>query len=124
MIQADEEALICDLAETYHILNYRELPATKVAILACGLRDSSRIKMVLSNQEIAFDTLLFAGILDRLSMLYWAQTKDGPKGKNPPVSVVNKLLHKETERQELVFSSGEDFEKAKQELLQELGGDS
>ncbi|MGT2800862.1 hypothetical protein Javan290_0019 [Streptococcus phage Javan290] len=124
MIQTDEEALICDLAETYHIVDYRALPASKVAILAGGLRDDSRIKMILSHQEIAFDTLVLAGILDRLSLLYWAQTKDGQKGANPPVSIVNKLLHKEVERQELVFSSGEDFEKAKRALLEKIGGES
>ncbi|MGT2716558.1 DUF5361 domain-containing protein [Streptococcus respiraculi] len=124
MIQTDEEALICDLAETYHIVDYQALPASKVAILAGGLRDDSRIKMILSHQEIAFDTLVLAGILDRLSLLYWAQTKDGQKGANPPVSIVNKLLHKEVERQELVFSSGEDFEKAKRALLEKIGGES
>lgn len=33
MIRADEDALVCDLAETYHIYNYRQLPARQVAVL-------------------------------------------------------------------------------------------
>ena len=31
-IGTDEDALICDLAETYGIYNYRQLPADRVAV--------------------------------------------------------------------------------------------
>jgi len=44
MIHTDEDALICDLAETYHIFNYRELPPSLAATLSVGLKDDSRIK--------------------------------------------------------------------------------
>lgn len=45
MLALDESALICDLAETYGVLNYRALPAEIAATLCAGLRDNSRIKM-------------------------------------------------------------------------------
>lgn len=45
MIQTDEDALICDLAETYQIYDYRQLPAYQVAVFSYGLRDDSRIKV-------------------------------------------------------------------------------
>ena len=45
MIRFDEDALICDLAETYHIYDYRSLPVKLVATLSAGLRDDSRIKL-------------------------------------------------------------------------------
>ena len=45
MIRLDRDALICDLAETYHIYDMRSLPLQTVATLSAGLRDDSRIKM-------------------------------------------------------------------------------
>lgn len=51
MIHADEDALICDLAETYHVLEYRRLPLMTVAALASGLRAGARIYESLRKQE-------------------------------------------------------------------------
>lgn len=45
MMAADEDALACDFAETYGILDMRQLPAGKLATLAAGLRENSRIKL-------------------------------------------------------------------------------
>lgn len=119
MIKLDENALICDLAETYHILDYKQLPPTRVAVFACGLRDNSRIKMKISGQTVPFDTLLMAGIADRLSILVWAQTKDGQKGKNRPPMMVDALTQKEPKESDIVaFSSGEDYEKARSALIE------
>ena len=77
MIDADEDALICDLAETYQVYDYKQLPLTTVAVFAYGLKDDSRIKQSLSDQVAPVDRLLLAGIVDRLSMLLWIQSKDG-----------------------------------------------
>src|SRR5699024_11498629 len=75
MISLDEDALICDLAETYRIYDYRQLPLMRAAVFACGLRDDSRIKMQANDQLIPMDTLLLAGISDSLSTLVWFQTR-------------------------------------------------
>ena len=56
MIKTDEDALICDLAETYQIYDYKSLPAYMVATFSVGLRENSRIKMKLSNQPITLNT--------------------------------------------------------------------
>ena len=118
MIKIDEDALICDLAETYHIYDYRQLPPTKVAVFAVGLRYDSRIKMKLSDQKVSLDSLLLGGILDRLSILVWAQTKDGQKGINKPAMIVDSLTVKESKQSDvLVFISGEDFEKERKRLI-------
>ena len=118
MIQADEDALICDLAETYHIYDYRQLPPTRVAVFACGLRNDSRIKMKLSGQKVPLDTLLLAGISDRLSVLVWGQTKDGQKGRNRPAMLVEALMEKGSKDTDvIVFDSGEDFEKARLKII-------
>ncbi len=82
MIRFDEDALICDLAETYQIYDYRQLPLQMVAVFSYGLRDDSRIKMSISKQSVPLETMLLAGLSDRLSLLLWTKTKDAEHG--PP----------------------------------------
>ena len=122
MIKLDENALICDLAETYNIYDYEQLPPSKVAVFACGLRNDSRIKMKTSGQSVPIDTLLLAGISDRLSALVWFKTEDGQKGKNRPAMLVDFLTGKAKEKDVIAFNSGEDFEVARNELIM-LGGE-
>lgn len=117
MLATDEDALVCDLAETYHIYNFRQLPALQVAVFAYGLRDDARIKLALAGQKVPLDTLLLAGVHDRLSYLVWAKTKDGQTGRNRPVSLAEALLEVRKEKGELAFRSGEDFERARALLM-------
>lgn len=119
MIKLDEDALICDFAETYRIYDYRQLPPLRVAVFACGLKDDSRIKMKISGQLVPIDTLLLAGISDKLSTLVWFQTKDGQKGKNRPTMIMDLLTNKETESKKdvVVFNSGEDFKNVRNRLI-------
>ena len=126
MINLDEESLICDLAETYQIYDYKRLPLQLVSVFSCGLRENSRIKMKLSQQTASIDTMLLAGITDKLSILLWTQTKDGQKGKNRPISILEKVLNLPKKRkEEVAFASGEEFESTRNALLQNLkaGGD-
>lgn len=51
MIATDEDALICDLAETYHVFDYRGLPLKTAAALASGLRNDARIFEIIRLQE-------------------------------------------------------------------------
>lgn len=99
MIREDETALICDLAETYGILDWRALPLRTAAALSSGLRDSSRIKMKLAGVQADQETLLLAAAVDRLSLLVWAKTKDAEKGRNRPESIFDKLTG-QTEKKE------------------------
>ena len=117
MLKIDENALICDLAETYHIYNYRQLPPSMVAIFAIGLRDDSRIKMKLSGAKVPPDILLLAGIIDRLNLLLWTKTKDAEKGLNRPKSILSDLYHKESDIS--AFASGKEFEKERNRLIKE-----
>lgn len=111
MITADEEALICDFAETYGIYNYRKLPLKTAAILAAGLRDNSRIKIKLSGLNAAPETILNAAIADRIGMLVWMQSKDGVKNQNRPASILDKILNPEKKKEDVTtFATGQDFE--------------
>lgn len=111
MMVIDEDALICDLAETYHIFDYRELPCTKVALFAAGLRENSRIKMKIAGMKYPLETMVEVAMLDRVSVLLWLQTKDGQNGTNRPESVMAKLLGEQPNKEVVAFRFGEDFEK-------------
>jgi len=119
MIKTDEDALVCDLAETYQIYDYKQLPPTRVAVFAYGLKSESRIKMKLSGQNATLETLLLARVSDSLSTLVWFQTKDGQKGKNRPASMVDMLTNtnKDSDKDVVTFSSGEDFENLRNRLI-------
>lgn len=114
MIKLDEEALICDLAETYNIFDYKKLALNKLAILACGLRDDSRIKLKMSENMLSPNQFLLAGIQDRLSLLVYSKTKDAEKGKNYPKLILDNFENKIDS-----FSSGEDFMKERERIMKE-----
>jgi len=114
MIITDEDALVCDLAETYGIFNYRGLPPYTVAVLACGLKEDSRIVRKLSNTNVKLDTYLLALIVDNLRILAWQNTVDGQKGRNIPESIANRLMEVEDKNKQNyeTYASGDDFDAA------------
>lgn len=118
MIRKDETALICDLAETYHIYDYKRLPLTTVAAFSIGLRDDSRIKMKLSGARAPANIVLAAAIVDRLSLLVWMKTKDAEKNRNRPKSILQELYKPESETAS--YTSGEEFEKARQDIINQF----
>lgn len=119
MIAADEDALICDLAETYHILDYKALPISLTAALCVGLRPDSRTKMRLRGLKVPEDLILTAAAVDRLSLLVWSQSADGAKGRNRPESLVRALLGEEQKDSPVhAYATGEDFESARKKLME------
>lgn len=117
MIHTDEDALICDLAETYHIFNYRELPVKLLATLSVGLDDDSRIKKKLRNVQALPRFITDAFIVDALNILIWQNTADGTNGRNRPESVLRKILGEVQDSEMMSFASGDDFEKYRKELI-------
>lgn len=113
MLSEDKDALICDLAETYGIYDYRALPASRLATLAVGLREDSRIKMRLMGAKASKTDLLLAAMVDRLSMLLWMKSEDGKNGTNRPPSILSVILGTEQEDKAVeAFESDQDFEAA------------
>lgn len=112
MINECEDKLICDFAETYHILNYKELSPTLAATLLIGLRDGSRVKMHLSGARVTLDQALLAIISDSLRFLAWTKTKDASKGrkyKNKPI--FDAIMHEQKKDDELMrFDTVEAYE--------------
>ncbi|MDO4681086.1 MAG: hypothetical protein Q4A55_07570 [Aerococcus sp.] len=108
--------MVCDLAETYHILNYRELPAGLVATLANGLSDDSRIKRKLSGQAVTTEILLLGALFDQLNALMYGMSN----AKQKPPSILQRLMGEQADHQ--VFYSGEAFNRARQQMIKQMNG--
>ena len=70
MLAADPDALICDLAETYHVFDMWALPVPLLATLASGLRDQSRIKMKIAGLTYLPMEFVLPQIYDAMIMLF------------------------------------------------------
>ena len=121
MIALDEEALICDLAETYQIYNYRALPLHLVAVLANGLGPDSRIRQRQYGLKIGLSKFLLAQINDNLIALRWMLSEDGHKDRNRPDFISPKfLIQNEYTGQ---FSTPDEFEAFRARMTREEGSD-
>jgi hypothetical protein len=113
MVRTDEESLICDFAETYGIYNYRSLPARVAAVLAAGLRENSRIKMKMNNEQISRELFMQAIIADRLGVICYGLS-DGTAQKPP--SILDMILGEGGQTGKAsdvcLFSTPEEFERA------------
>lgn len=114
MIELDEDALICDLAETYHIYDYRSLPVQLVATLSVGLRADSRIKLKASGMKASVDTILLAAIADRIELFRYGFSDAAKNGKKPPTQIVDTLVGSARTNAKGVssFRTADDFERA------------
>lgn len=115
----NENALICDMAETYHIYDYLALPVKTAATLAAGLSPDSRIKRYLIGQKQTSETILLAAIADALNTLVWFKTKDGQRGVNRPASILKELT--EDKEEYAAFDSIEAYEAARAERMKHGG---
>lgn len=122
MLAIDKDALICDLAETYQLFDYRRLPPLVVATFSAGLTDNSRIMMAINGQKVPIDTLILASIFDKVNLLIWAKTKDARHGINRPTSLAAIMSGQvPVSKSHLSFSSGEEFERMRNKLLKKGG---
>ncbi|WP_276814034.1 hypothetical protein [Faecalibaculum rodentium] len=114
MLREDEDSLVCDFAETYHILDIRSLPAKLAATLAAGLSDNSRIKRHFSGMSCTTETLLLALIADAQNLSLWSKSKPGsPK----PESLADKFMGNQDKESDTVSVTAEEFDRIRQELL-------
>lgn len=118
MYSLDYGSLICDFAETYHVYDLQSLPVRTAAFFACGLRESSRIRMKISGYKVPMDTLIAAKISDVLSLMLWSQSE---KGTPKPQGLLEQFLSETTDKaesEEMSFESGSAFEKARKTILE------
>ena len=111
------DALVCDMAETYHVLDWRSLGLPLAATLAAGLRESSRTRMALSDTPLDIDTLLLGAMTDQLQLLVWSKTKDAQHGRGRPAPVLPSLLGTAPARRTAAFATAADYEAARTRIL-------
>ena len=85
MYCTDREALLCDLAETYGVFDFRAVPTKLLGTLAVGLRKDSRIKMKMAGLDEMRWLEILAHIADELKLLRHFMTA---QSKNDPVPVL------------------------------------
>lgn len=106
------------MAETYHVLNWRELPLKTAAILASGLHEDCRSLRKLRGQKIRADQLWQLAVLDELRLLFWSRTKDAEKGKNQPKSLLKAVLDSDEQNTAVTgFLTPEQFEARRKEII-------
>lgn len=115
MLACDEDALICDMAETYQIYDMYELPVERLATFSIGLRDNSRIKMKLAKAPLSVETMLSMSAVDKLNLLIWQNTADGKKGRNKPKSILQNFL--EPKQNVKSFRTVEEFETERARII-------
>jgi hypothetical protein len=115
MIREDKEALICDMAETYHIFNIFSYPARFIATLACGLKADSRIKTKMAGVNmLPPNSLLYALIIDELRVIRAWLTS----AKEKPVFVSDIMQNGIPEKEFKGFDTAEDFDKWRKSIIE------
>lgn len=113
MLAADRDALACDLWETYQVRDMEALQVRDLAMLSCGLRDSSRIKMRMSGVNHGLDTILLAGCYDALVRILNSDAE--------PASIVKILLNGDQATKQssktLSFTTPSAFEEERNRIL-------
>lgn len=121
IIKENEDDLVCDLMQYYHISNWRSYSPFFISTLTFGLPEESRIMKALSGMKYSIDRMLIAVIADKLSLLWWAKTVDGQKNQNRPKSFVDILIgnvKKEESKDIITFNTPEEFEAYRVELVE------
>ena len=110
MINECEDLLICDLAETYGIYDYKAMKPSLIATLTVGLPESSRVMRKYSGVSLTMDQMLLALIVDSVSNLMYGLSRK--KGKKPP-SITEQLLNRDKKQKDelMSFRTPEDYER-------------
>lgn len=107
MLAHHKSELICDLAEYYHILDYRRVPGRLLGTLAVGLRAESRIGMIRECIKADPATVMLVRIYDVLAQVFSAKNEK-------PEQLLKKFIieQKDDKDSPMAFSSPADFRKA------------
>ncbi len=116
MLGFDKDAVICDLAETYNILDYKSIPVLTLAALCVGLHDDSRIKMRMMGLTKIAPSFALIRIADVLSIINYALT--AKEGTQAPALYQDVMTGKQNQKKKTSgFSSIEEFENARKRIL-------
>lgn len=113
MAVTNADALTCDFAETYHVMDWRSLPMRLAGTLASGLGNDSRIRTALNGMKVPMTTLQLSLISDALMAIAWLI---GGTGERPtPLTPMLMGSDNENDYGEL---DAEDFDAWRRSLLE------
>lgn len=114
-----EEEFICDMAETYHVFDWRELPLKTAAILASGLSKDSRCARKLNGTKISGVEYSLLAILDELRMLSWGFISAHSDQKIPkPQPILTQMLQQDQRPKILSSRTPEEFEARRRKIIE------
>lgn len=119
MLESEEDAFICDMAETYHIYDYKQYPVTLIATLLSGLREDSRTIMALTGRKLSLKQTVDAMTYDAINLILWSKTTDGHNNTKRPKRLIDILINKENKEEVEGFDSGEDLLAAFNKIVRE-----
>lgn len=108
----DNDALICDFAQYYHIYDFTALDLKYAAILADGLPKDSRIMMAMSGRKYQPDAVIQLAILDTVRAIEHAFIKAHSDAELPEFkSLLTELLGEDAQEDidAQWFTSADDF---------------
>lgn len=116
MLGTDRDALLCDLAETYHIYSFGSVPVMTLSALCAGLPDDSRIKMKMLGLTRIAPTLLWVQLTDTLTTLSHALC--AKEGSPMPTLFHDIMTGKQKEKEKPKgFDTFEAFEEARRRII-------
>ena len=101
------DAVVCDLAETYHVFDYQALPVPLLAALVFGLRPDSRYRQELNGINPTSSHVLLANIADTLMLI--SAGLGGAKLKDEDFWTNSVIAREEKKKEVRGFNSGQDF---------------
>jgi len=119
-VAADEDALACDFAQYYHVLDWKRLPLRTAAVFALGLPADSRIMRRLSGVDADEKTTLLALLCDSVSHIAWMFSEDGQRRRNHPASLAQLISKQSRQKETETYRTAADFDAAWKSLA---GGD-
>lgn len=115
MLGVDRDAVICDLAETYHVFDYKAIPVMTLATLCAGLHDDSRIKMRMMGLHRIAPSFALVRAADMLTVINYSLT--AKQGVKIPKLYQDIMIGKQKKKRTSGFSSIEEFEKARMRII-------
>lgn len=112
MLGTDRDAVICDLAETYHLFDMDSVPLMTLATLCAGLPEDSRIKLHLNGVKRIPPSFTLVTIADTLTQFVYAFS-----GSDKTPTLYKDIMIGKQKKKSNEFKSISDFEKARRKIL-------
>ena len=121
----NRKSLVCDLAETYGIFDFKGVSPRLLGTLAAGLGAESRIGKELNGVHGSTVELLLAELIDSVNILIYGllskEDAEPPESRKELFFIEKNESSAKKEKEYESFATGEEFHRRRTELM--IGGD-